>query len=212
MKQITSTIIIYFIFMVNANAQKIKISTGAASFVATAYDNSAATAFIALLPMTIGMNELNGNEKYHFLSQSLPLSPEYPSTIQAGDIMLYGTNCIVLFYETFTTSYGYTKIGLIDNPIGLKAALGSNNATVTFELLNSTEIGTEEQNHVEFSITNEGVLQYNSIAKRISLVDMNGRTLLISTSNALNIAGFSKGVYILVVEEHNQRKTIKIMI
>ena len=47
--------------------------------------------------------------------------------------MLYGSTCIVLFYESFSTSYRYTRIGRVDNPAGLAAAVGSGSVTVSFE-------------------------------------------------------------------------------
>ena len=113
---------------------KIKITVNSQIFTATLYDNETATAFKALLPMTVTMNELNGNEKYYDLTGNLPASPTNPGTIQNGDLMLYGSNTLVLFYKSFSTSYNYTRLARIDNPSGLATALGSGNATVKFEV------------------------------------------------------------------------------
>lgn len=126
MQRIILTISMCFISFFTIKAQeptKIRITVGANSFIATIDDNATARAFVLLLPMTVTMSELNGNEKYHYLSGNMPASPENQSTIHNGDLMLYGSNCIVLFYETFNTSYSYTKIGTIDNPTGLKPPL-----------------------------------------------------------------------------------------
>ena len=83
----------------------ITLSIGDRSFTATMEQNCTAEAFRALLPLTLEMQELNGNEKYYYLSQALPTNRTKVGTIHAGDIMLYGDNCVVVFYETFTTSY-----------------------------------------------------------------------------------------------------------
>jgi hypothetical protein len=111
-----------------------KITIGTNIFTATFYNNATATAFKAKLPMTINMTELNGNEKYFDLPNNLPTNVSNPGTIQTGDLMLYGSNTLVLFYKTFSTSYNYTRLARIDNPSGLAAALGSGNITVKFEL------------------------------------------------------------------------------
>ena len=112
---------------------KMTLHINGRSFTATLYDNETARAFEAMLPMTLEMNELNGNEKYHFLSGELPTASEQPSEIRVGDIMLYGSNCVVLFYKTFSSSYSYTRIGRIDDVAGLQEAVGSAGVTVQFE-------------------------------------------------------------------------------
>ncbi len=78
-------------------------------------DNETSRVFINLLPQELKMNELNGNEKYVNLDTTLPTNSYNPKRINAGDVMLYGNNCIVIFYKSFDTPYSYTKIGHIDN-------------------------------------------------------------------------------------------------
>ena len=110
------------------------ISIGTQTFTATLFDNETAAALKAILPVTLDMNELNGNEKYYHFSTTFPTNASNHGTINAGDVMLWGNNSLVLFYKTFTTSYSYTKIGRIDDASGLAAAVGSGNVTITFEL------------------------------------------------------------------------------
>jgi hypothetical protein len=118
----------------NPTRSKMRIKIGNSTFTATLYDNSTVTAFKSRLPMTVTMIELNGNEKYFDLPQSLPTNASNPGTIQNGDLLLYGANTLVLFYKTFSTSYRYTRLGRVDDIAGLVAALGSGSVSVTFGL------------------------------------------------------------------------------
>ena len=113
---------------------KMRITIGTKTFPATLHNNATAAAFKSLLPMTVKMVDLNGNEKYFDLSSNLPTNASNPRTIQAGDLMMYGSNTLVLFYKTFPTSYSYTKLGRINDPEGLAAAVGSGDVMVTYKL------------------------------------------------------------------------------
>ena len=110
----------------------LKITVGGRVFSAALEDNAAARAFAALLPMTVAMGDVNGNEKCYYLNGSLPVNSSRPGTIRTGDLMLWGDNCVVLFYETFSSSYRYTRIGRVNDPSGLASALGKGSVTVTF--------------------------------------------------------------------------------
>ena len=67
------------------------------------------------LPSELVLDELNGNEKYKFLDYSLHSNPKNINKIHKGDVMLFGDNCLVIFYKDFNTSYRYTIIGHIED-------------------------------------------------------------------------------------------------
>lgn len=112
---------------------RITLKIGSSTFTATLLDNPTAKAFRSLLPIRAAMPDLNRNEKYYTLPGSLPTAVTNPGTIRTGDIMLYGSNTLVLFYKTFPTSYAYTPIGSVDDPSGLAASLGTGTVTILFE-------------------------------------------------------------------------------
>lgn len=102
------------------------------SFNAVFYNNKTADALIEKMPMTLNMKELNGNEKYYFFDTEFPVDEKSPGKISAGDIMLYGSDCLVTFYKSHSTSYQYTPVGKIENASGFAKAVGSGNVTINF--------------------------------------------------------------------------------
>ncbi len=108
----------------------IEVEIDGTAFTATLEDNDAARAFAAMLPLDLSMSELNGNEKYCYLDENLPQAASNPGTINAGDVMLFGAECLVLFYGTHSTSYSYTPIARMDDASGLLQAVGAGSVRV----------------------------------------------------------------------------------
>ncbi|MBR3499744.1 MAG: hypothetical protein IKO05_12290 [Selenomonadaceae bacterium] len=110
----------------------ITVQVNGKNFSATLADNQSAKNFSALLPLEADMTELNGNEKYFYLEKNLPSDSASVKQIHAGDLMLFGSNCVVIFYKDFATSYSYTRLGKIDSPNDLEKILGAGNVRVKF--------------------------------------------------------------------------------
>lgn len=107
------------------------------TFTAELKDNETAKTFIEKFPLTINMKDLNRNEKYYNFSENISnRSGERPEVINSGDIMIWSGNCLVLFYKTFSNSYGgYDLIGSIQDMVGFQDALGDGEVDVTFSLI-----------------------------------------------------------------------------
>lgn len=116
------------------SASTVSLTLNGAQFTIDLADNQTAAAFAVMLPLQTEMSELNGNEKYVYLNSPLPTNATNPGTVEAGDVMLYGETCLVIFYKSHSTSYSYTRIGKIQNVAGLKNAVGSGSINATFAL------------------------------------------------------------------------------
>lgn len=111
---------------------KIIATINGKEYTATLADTKAAEEFKEMLPLTFEMEEQNGNEKCRYLSKKLTQTSENVKEIEAGDIMLFGPSCLVIFYKSFSTTYSYTRIGKIDNPENIDKAAGKWDAEVSF--------------------------------------------------------------------------------
>ena len=109
-----------------------ELQIGTQTFSVRLYDCEAARQWLDCLPMTLDMQELNGNEKYAYLSQNFPTQEQAVGQIQTGDLMLYGSDCIVLFYDSFSTNYRYTRLGYVQDVDGLAQAIGNGAVSAVF--------------------------------------------------------------------------------
>lgn len=108
------------------------MTVGNHRFAITLADTEAARAFAALLPLTLHMEELNGNEKKKELPNPLPTDTIRPGTIRNGDLLLWGSRTVVVFYLTFDSPYSYTRLGRVDDPANLAEVLGKHDVQVVF--------------------------------------------------------------------------------
>ena len=115
---------------------QISVTVNGTSFTATIEDTNAGRELLSRLPLTLSMDELHGNEKYCYTGKGFGGEQYVPETIEAGDLMVFGSDCLVLFYETFSNGgWSYARVGRIDDPMGLADACSGGTATVAFEPL-----------------------------------------------------------------------------
>lgn len=112
----------------------INISINGQHFLAKLYDNQTTQELMELLPITITMDDLNQNEKYYYLNQPLAVDSESVRKIQSGDIMLFSSNCLVIFYKDFETSYSYTRLGYIEDRKRFKEVIENGSVEVRLEV------------------------------------------------------------------------------
>ena len=130
---ITAAVICFFLFRKEKPSDKrMTVTVNGRSFSAVLYDNKTANELYSRLPLELEMNELNGNEKFYNFSDGFTTSSKPAGHISKGDIKLYGDDCLVLFYDSFTSGYSYTDIGYIEDVSGFEEVLGTGNVTVRF--------------------------------------------------------------------------------
>ena len=130
---IIAAVICFFLFRKEKPSDKrMTVTVNGRSFSAVLYDNKTADELYSRLPLELEMNELNHNEKYYNFSDGFTTSSKPAGHISKGDIKLYGDDCLVLFYDSFSSGYSYTDIGYIEDVSGLEEVLGTGNVTVRF--------------------------------------------------------------------------------
>lgn len=110
------------------------VQVGDVVFSATLEENEAVSALVEMMqesPVVIQMSDYSGFEKVGPLGTSLPASNSQTTT-QAGDIVLYNGNQIVIFYGS--NSWSYTRLGRIDDLTGWEDVLGSGDVTMTLSI------------------------------------------------------------------------------
>ncbi len=112
-------------------AKNLTLTANGKSFTLKLNSSAAAKKLRSMLPLTLTMNELNGNEKYYYTDTEFPGTEKTFSTINSGDLMVFGGNCLVLFYDKIEGSpYEYISLGKLTSTKGLKAALGAGNVKI----------------------------------------------------------------------------------
>jgi hypothetical protein len=113
----------------------INLTVGYKVFSAKLYKNQTTQPLVKKFPITVDMSELNGNEKYYYLEGKLPTASQKPGEIHAGEIMLYGDDCLVVFYKNFSSSYQYTRLGYIEDAVGFARVVGDRTCKITLDLV-----------------------------------------------------------------------------
>ena len=115
-----------------SQAAAVQLGIDKRTFTADLDDTAAAQELRRLLPLTLTMQDHLRNEKHAELPRRLSSDDQRPGRIEAGDVMLWQGQTIVVFYESFNSNSSYTRLGKIHNVQNLKAAVGSGSVEIRF--------------------------------------------------------------------------------
>lgn len=118
------------------NENKIRMQIGDSSFTVSLEENASTEALKALLangPLAIRCSNYGGFEKACSLGTEIP-SNDVRTTTSSGDVMLYNSNQIVIFYSS--NSWAYTRLGRVDEEYldQLKDILSGKETDITLSL------------------------------------------------------------------------------
>ncbi|MFB6340858.1 cyclophilin-like fold protein [Saccharicrinis sp. FJH62] len=182
---------------------------------ATLVDNSSTAALIELLkdkPLTIEMHDYGSMEKVGSIGTSLPRNDEQITT-EPGDIILYQGSALVIYYAP--NSWNFTRLGKINNITQqeLKAVLGEGDVSVKLELADTaTSIKHKDENEDLFQVyldQEENYLNVSGRFDRISLLDINGKSIMTSQDNTVNINHVPSGIYFVKIETGQNGTVVK---
>ncbi len=143
---------------VTSEMTTIQVIINGQEFEAELNDNEAARQFTEMLPIQLDMEDLHDNEKYFYFSDDFDTADEELKKIHAGDLLIYDSKCLVLFYESFETTYQYTPLGKISDTSGLKEALGTGTAAISFQPTENTlDTAQTSTNDISFNFETKTV-------------------------------------------------------
>lgn len=198
----------------NAQPTKMKlIVNNQTVLTATLVDNSSTAALIELLkknPITIDMQDYGSFEKVGSLGTTLPRNDEQITT-EPGDLILYQGSAFVIYYAP--NSWNFTRLGKIDDLTQdeLKAVLGTGNVKVKLEL-DDTSTPTKQMDEEAIKIYPNPVkekLQLDKSVRLSSILDVNGKVILQSNQQIVDVTGIKPGIYFLKTEDRDGKSSIQ---
>ena len=194
-------------FTSNAKGLKATIVIGGKSYDVVYEDNATTKKLLKKFPVTYKMSELNGNEIYKYLDYNLPANEKKVKQINAGDVMLYGTDCIVIFYKSFKTDYSYTYLGHISDKTGLDKIGDNSSVEVKYKKVNNNT--TRQKKSKTKKLKGSYKIKVKPSKKKYVKVTVKGKKI--------KIKGLKKGSVKLTVKGYKDGKlkaknTIKVKI
>lgn len=162
----------------------ITVTIGGTEYAAQLDDTAAAREVAALFPLSVEMKEWAGNKEYYVgLGKTINGTAPAATAITAGDIMLYSSRSLVIFYDNSANTAGYVKLGHISDSKNLKAALDKAGGKVAFAQTKTESALTKDQQDVYASyeaicaamIAKDRAAMERCFDKDLTFTHMNGK-------------------------------------